>query len=460
MEQLGVRLRIFLRTLCLSLVCVSALLRPALAQESGANSNGISFIRDAEIENIIRTWWTPLILAAGLDPAAVHIYLVNDPALNAFVAGGQNLFLYTGLLMRSQSPNQVIGVMAHETGHIAGGHLARFDQAIHNATIEGIIAMAVGAAAAVMSRNPQAASAGMLGGEGVATRSFLQFSVAQEASADHAALTFLDRSHQSARGLLQFFQILEQELVLSAQREDPYLRTHPLTRDRINYVREHVEQSPWSNAVDPPDWVVMHQRMIAKLRGFLEPPAQVLAEYKETDRSMPARYARAIALYRIPELQKALDLINGLIQEYPDDPYFEELKGQMLFENGHVAEAVQPYERAVQLKPDIALLKIELAQVQLETNDPAEVPKALAMLNEASRFEERNSDVWRLLAIAYGRGGKLGMAALSLAEQGMTDGDFEMARQQAERAARLLPAGPQRQRAQDIAEDAKRSKGE
>ena len=444
----------FIRTLCLAIAASGFLISRAMADDS------VGFIRDAEIESDILTWWTPILEVAGLDPHAVHIYIVNDPTLNSFVAGGQNLFLNTGTLLRSASPNQLIGIMAHETGHIAGGHLARSEEAMHNASIESIIGMMAGVAATIGSRGGGAGGAAVLSGEEMGMRSYLAFSVVQEASADHAALTFLDRSHQSARGLLQFFEILQQEELLSGQHEDPYLRTHPLTSQRIGYIREHVATSPWSNAKDPPAWIAMHARMKAKLAAFLDPPADTLAQYKADDNSVPARYARAIAYYRIPELDKALGLVNGLIKDYPDDPYFAELKGQMLFENGHVTEAVAPYERAVQLKPDNALLRIELAQVELETNDPALAPKALTMLNGAVTYENRNPDAWRLLAIAYGRQGNMGMAALSLAEQAMANGDNKDARLESARAIKLLPYGAQRQRAQDIADAAQRKSGQ
>ena len=445
------RLRIIITTLCLALATVCGFARQAVADQIG-------FIRDAEIENIIRGWWTPIIQAAGLDPQAVHIYIVNDPTLNSFVAGGQNLFLNTGLLLRSQSPNQVVGIMAHETGHIAGGHLSRSDEAMHNATVASIIAMVAGAAAAVAGHNPDAAAAGMLGGAGVGQSSFMAFSVTQEASADHAAMSFLDRAHISARGLLQFFEILQQEELMTGAREDPYLRDHPLTQERVNYVREHVERSPWSNVPDPPEWIEQHRLMKAKLDAFLSAPSQVLASLKPDDNSVAARYARAVAYYRIPQLDKALEAINGLIKDQPGNPYFQELKGQMLFENGHIKEAIPPYLRAVELKPDNALLKIELAQVELESEDGHYEPQALNQLNAAAAFESDNSELWRLLAIAYGRSGNIGMAALSIAEQNMADGDWNGARQQAARALKLLPPGAQRQRAQDIADDARRSR--
>jgi predicted Zn-dependent protease len=435
---------------------LSVLLVSSVALTGRARAQDISILRDAEIENIIRTYATPIFTVAGLDPAAVHVYVVNDPTLNSFVAGGQNLFMNSGTILRSETPNQLVGIIAHETGHISGGHLARTDEALRHATIQNIIALVVGAAAAATSGNGGAGAAAILGGSSLAQRSFLQFSITQEASADQAALSFLDRTGQSAKGLLQFFEILQQQEFLSAAHQDPYMRTHPLTAQRVTYVREHVLHSRFSDVPDPPEWIAMHRRMKAKLAAFLGSPPQVLASIKPTDNSVAARYERAIAYYRIPDLKHAVPIIDGLIQDYPTDPYFRELEGQMLFENGHVAEAVAPYEEAVRLSPKSALLRIELAQVQLETNDPAYVPKALRHLNEAVRFEDRNPDAWRFLAIAYGRSNNMGMMALSLAEEGIADGDYGQARQQAARAVKQLPAGAAKQRALDIQDEAKR----
>ena len=440
----------FLRSCCLLFAAVALFANQALAQDVP------NIIRDAETENLLRTFETPVWRVAGLDPNAMHIYIVADPQINSFVAGGQNIFMNTGTIMRADRPNMLIGVMAHETGHIAGGHLARSEIEMKNATIKAIIAMAVGAAAAVVGKDPNGIGGAMAGGEGVGERSYLSFSVTQEGSADQAGLSFLEKSHQSAKGLLNFFEILEPEELLSGAHQDPYLRTHPLTSQRIEYVRAFVAKSPYSNVPDTPENIANFNAVKAKLDAFLSPPAATLAKYKADDKSVPARYARAIALYRIPQLNDALELIDGLIKEQPDNPYFWELKGQMLFENGRVAEAVAPYQRAVQLRPDIPLLRVELGQVLLETGDPALVPKALTMLADAVHFESDNPDAWHFLAIAYGRSNNIGMAALALAEEGMANGDYKTAGQQADRARKILPAGADRQRAQDIFDDAKR----
>jgi len=442
-------MRMWFRILCVGLTLCTGFVHRAVAQGS------INFLRDAEIEHTLRLWMTPIWKVAGLNPDAVHVYVIADPTLNSFVAGGQNIFLNSGTIMRATSANQLIGIMAHETGHIAEGHLARSSEVMKNDMIESVIGMVLGGAASVLAHG-NSGGAGMLAGENVGEQAYLRHSVTVEASADQAALRFLDATHQSARGLLEFFRILEQEEFLTAQHQDPYLIDHPLTEERINYVKEHVDQSPYSNVKDPPAWVAMFNIMKAKLGAFLGNPSQVLAAYAASDNSEPARYARAIAYYRIPDLKNALPTIDGLIKDFPNNPYYEELKGQMLFENGRVGDAVAPYQRSVELAPAEPLLNIELAQVQLETNDPKYIPAAKQELTAALNIESDNPDAWRSLAIVYGRSGDIGMAALALAEQHMATSNYKQAIGQAQRAQQLLPPGPQRQHAQDLLADAKR----
>jgi predicted Zn-dependent protease len=430
LKAASVTSRIFASTTAIGLAASLVLTQAAVAADT--------VIRDTEIEADIRIMITPIWRAAGLEPSALHVYLIEDKQINAFVAGGQNEFINTGLIMRAETPNQLIGVLAHETGHIAGGHLTRFQEAARNASIEGIIAMVAGVAASIAGRG-SGGGAAMLPAEGVAERAFMQYSITQEASADHAAMTFLDASGQSARGLLQFFQILQTEEMLSGIREDPYLRTHPLTSERIDYVRNHVEHSRYSNVADTPANIEMLKRIKVKLGAFISPPASTLAAYPEKDQSVLARYARAIAYYRIPKLDKAVPIIDGLIREFPQDPYFCELKGQMLFENGRIADAVQPYEEAVRLAPTAPLLRISLAQVYIESNDPKTNKRAIAYLNDAMRTEDKETTGWHLLATAYGRDNQIGMAALALAEEGLAAGNKKDAQQQAVRAKALLP---------------------
>ena len=416
-------------------VCAVALF---FAGCGAAFAGATPILRDAETESALAGLMAPIWRAAGLDPEAVHIYVVGEDSLNSFVAGGENIFVNSGLIMRAETPNQLIGVLAHETGHIAGGHLSRAPEAMRNASIEGMIAMALGAAAAALSRSGEGGGA-LLAGAGVAQRAYARYSVAVEASADEAALKFLDRTHQSGRGLLQFFEKMETEELLTGAHEDPYLHDHPLNAERMEYVREHVEHSPWSNAPDSQANIEMLARIKAKLGAFTAPTGTTLGKYPESDASLAARYARAIAYYRAPQLDKALPLVDGLIREHPNDPYFRELKGQMLFENGRIQEAIGPYEEAVRLAPAAALLRIGLAQAYVESNDPKLNGRAIADLKDALRREDHESDAWRLLATAYGRDHQMGMAALALAEEALVLGKKKTAKQQALRAQQLLP---------------------
>jgi predicted Zn-dependent protease len=448
-----VALQRHIRTVFLAALAWLAVAGPAAAHEGG--SGGVSLLRDAEIEADIHTMMTSIWKAAALDPDAIHVYVVADDSINSFVAGGQNIFINSGLLLQAKTPNQLIGVLAHETGHILGGDLYTSREAMHNASIEEIIAMAAAVAATAADRGGGDSGAALLGAAGVGPRAFRQFSVGQEATADHTAMTLLDATHQSAHGLLQFFETLQTEELLSGVKEEPYLMDHPLTQQRIDYVRNHVEHSPYSDAPDPPAFIAMLQRIKAKLAAFTEPPPTTLAAYPRSDRSVPARYARAIALYRIPELDKALATIDGLIRSHPADPYFHELKGQMLFENGRVADAVGPYEEAIRLAPQLPLLRVELAHVYIENHDPAENRRAIAYLRDALRSEDKDVEAWHLLATAYGRNNQIGMAALALAEEGLAADRKTDAVQEARRAELLLPkTSAEYQRAAQIRREA------
>ncbi len=438
------RILVFKRIL--SLLLLLGIAFPAEAQQAPR-----SFIRDAEIENILRTFSTPLFQAAGLDPDAVKIHIVIDPSLNAFVANGQRLFIHTGLLIRTENVEQLLGVIAHETGHIAGGHLVRLQGAAGNATSQALLGMLLGAAAGVASKRGDVAAAVLMGSQEAAMRGMLSHSRGEEASADQAGVRFLEATGHSARGMLEFFNILGDQELLAVSRQDPYIQTHPLTRDRVSFVQEQVDHSRLKNAKETPQFEEMHKRMRAKLFGFLEPPGRTFQRYKETDDSIPSRYARAIAAYRKPDMPMALYLIDGLIAERPNDPYFHELKGQMLFENGRGRQALEPYRRAVALLPENALLHLQLAQIQVEQEDPALLAEAEKHLSKVVRMEPENYAAWQFLAIAYGRQGKEGLAAYAMGEQALLEGRTSDALFHAGKAEKLLPhKGPVWVRLQDI----------
>lgn len=438
-------------TACLILVlALHNMFRPSQVQAQG-------LIRDAEIEHTIRVYATPLLLAAGLPPEDINLHLVKAKELNAFVSRGQQIFISTGLLSRAEHPGQVRGVIAHEIGHITGGHLARLEGAIADAQDQALIGTILGLALGALAGSGGAAAAGTAAAQDIAFKNLLKFTRVQERSADQVAINLLNRSRLSARGLLEFFEVLQGQELLHRSRQDPYAITHPLTRDRIAFVEQAVAKSPYSNVEVPSALRARHDRMVGKLDGFLNQTVRTLRDYKADDPSVKARYARSIAYYRDAHMDKALPLIDGLIKQAPDDPWFQELKGQMLFENSRIAEALPYYEAANRLQPDEPLLLVGLAHVQIELNQPDMTERARDNLEQALRKDRYMPLAWRLAAVSYGRDGKLGLSALALAEQNLLVGQSFDAMGQAKKAMRLLKEGsPGWLRAQDLSETAER----
>lgn len=426
-------------------VLVLAVSEMSIMLATPSDAHGRSLIRDAEIENIIREYATPVLHAAGLEPKNVRIYLVRDKTLNAFVAGGQRLFVTTGLLKSTEHPGQLTGVLAHEIAHISAGHLARLEGVLRDAQTQALIGTLLGLAVGVLARDPEAAAAGMSLGGHLAMRNLLAYSRVQERSADQAGVRYLDQTKQSARGLMEFLEILENQQLLyvssKTQFENTYAVTHPLTRDRMAFVQDHVTKSPYSDVPVSAKQRALHSRIVAKLDGFLDPPARTFVKYKAADRSVPARYARAIAYYRLADVKAALKVLNGLISEHPKDPYFWELKGQLLFENGRLDDALPAYDRANELRPNEPLLLVSRAHVQIELNKPELVKPALKTLKNALREDPNLPFAWRLAATAYGRLGEMGMAYLSSAEYNLARRDTKAARGFAARAKKALKRG-------------------
>ena len=422
----------------LAFLIVAALWLPvpdALAQ-------GRKIIRDAEIENTIRTYSTPIFQAAGLNPNKIEVFLIDDPSLNAFVTQGQRMFIHTGLLMKADDPSQVIGVIAHETGHAAGGHVASRIGEIQEASQGVWITYLLGIGAAIATGQGALAPAIIAGGQDIILRNVLTYTRGQEQAADQAAVQLLKATEQSPEGLLEFMRLLGGQEALYASNQDPYLRTHPLAIERVTFLERAVAESPYTGKPTPPELQERHDRLRAKLIGFLQPPRQVFRAYPEGDTSLPARYARAIAHYRRSDLKSALPLIDGLIEEHPEDPFFQELKGQVLFEHGRIDESLPYLERASELLPNSAQIRLLLARNQLELNDPQYDSRALDNLRQVVDQEPGNSFAWKLSAVGYGRLGDKGMTALSMAESALTSGRFQEAIGHADRAMKILPASP------------------
>ncbi len=417
-------------------------------------------IRDAEIEQLLREYSQPILRVAGLSQQNVQIVIINDKSFNAFVMDGHRIFVNSGALMQATTPNELIGVFAHETGHIVGGHLSKMRQELANATTAAIVAMLVGAGAMVAAaKSSNYGNSLDLGNAGAAifsapqsylAHTILAYQRAQEDQADRSGVRFLTMTGQSAKGMYDTFKRFADEMMFTAAYIDPYVQNHPMPAERMAALAELVKTPYWDKK-DPPELQFRHDMMRAKLYGFTERAETVLRRYPTSNTSMPARYARAIVTYRFGDMRSALTQIQSLIQAMPNNPYFYELEGQALLENGHAAEAIPPLRRAVELAPNPALLQILLGQALIATKDPKLASEAVPLLKAALSKEPESGDAYEQLAMAYGHNGKLAEADLASAQAAFARGDNKTARELAARAKTRFPIGsPGWVRADDI----------
>jgi predicted Zn-dependent protease len=436
------------------LTALALLASPTAASAQGA-PRGIPLIRDAEIEQLLREYTQPILRTAGLAQQNVRIVLINDRSFNAFVMDGRRIFMNAGTLMEARTPNEVIGVLAHETGHISGGHLSRLRQQLAMAQTQSIIAVLAGAGAMIAASragvggNPAAA---IMGPQESIRRSLLSYIRSQEEQADRAAVKFLNDTGQSPRGMYETFKRMADQVLFMAQNADPYMSTHPLPAERVSALGALAKTSPHWDKKDPPALQHRHDMMRAKLFGFLDRGDSVARRYPFSDNSLPARYARAIATYRHASLRGAVEQIDALIQAQPNNPYFHELKGQALLEGGRPAEAIAPLRRAVQLAPNPSLIQVMLGQALNATNNPKLAQEAVRLLRAALLREPEVPQGYAQLAMAYGRSGNLAEADLAAAQAAFYRGDHKTARDIASRAKTRFPIGsPGWVKADDIA---------
>lgn len=418
-----------------------------------------SFIRDTEVENLLNEYAQPIFKAAGLGSQRIAVRIIRHESFNAFVLDGRNVFVNTGMIVQSETPNQVIGVLAHETGHIAGGHLAGLRLKIQqDATrsllmkILGIAALVGGAAAGGSVRD----NAGGVGSALLTTpdlmleRSILSYRRAQESAADQAGAKYLRSTRQSARGMLETFERFANQEYISDTYKDPFVRSHPMATQRLAQLREIAEASPFYETKDTPQLQLRHDMMRAKIIGYLDRPQTVLNRYPESDRSLPARYARAIVRNRDGSSSGSEAEIDALLREKPDNAYFWELKGEMLFRRGQAGPAIEPLRKALKMLGDSSLIRVRIAQAMLATNDPRLLDEVIAHCRQAL-VDDINPHGYRLLATAYYKKNQLPLADVNQAQAYFYEGDLKQAQIFAKRAQTKLRQGsPEWIKADDI----------
>jgi predicted Zn-dependent protease len=417
---------------------------PVAAQGTG----GLPLLRDAEIEQLLKEYSRPILRAAGLEKQNIQITIINDRSFNAFVADGRRIFVNVGALMDSQTPNQIIGVMAHETGHLAGGHLAKLHEQLARAQTQLIVATLLGIGAVVAgARNGPNSGAGNVGmaalsaPQEVIMRNLLAYQRQQEENADKAGVKFLNATGQSAKGMYDTFKRFSEQVLYASQGSDPYLISHPMPAERVAALEQLARSSPYWGKKDDPALQLRHDLMRAKIAGFMDRPDTVARKFPASNTSLAARYARAISTYRHGDLHLALGLIDGLLREDPNNPYFHEVRGQALLEAGKPAEAIGPLRTAVRLSNHAPLIEMLLGQALVASDNPANADEAIAILRAALTREPEAPNGYTQLAMAFGRKGNYAEADLASAQAAFLRGDTKTARDLASRAKTRFAVG-------------------
>jgi predicted Zn-dependent protease len=417
---------------------------PAMAQQQ----SGPPVIRDSEAEQLLREYTRPILRAAGLEKQNIQIVIINDGSFNAFVADGRRIFVNYGAMMQSETPNQIIGVLAHETGHLAGGHLAKMREQMAQAQTQMIIAMLLGAGALVAGARSGANSglsnvgaAAVSAPQEVIRRNLIAYVRQQEENADRAGVKFLTTTGQSARGMYETFKRFTNDSLFAARGADPYLQSHPMPADRVAGLEELARSSPYWDKKDDPALQLRHDMVRAKISAFMERQDTVYRRYPMSNESLPARYAHAITTYLHGDLRSALAQIDVLIQTQPSNPYFYELRGQALLEGGKPAEAIAPLRRAVQLSHNAPLIEMLLGQALVGTDNKAYTDEAITILRAAVTRETEAPLGYMQLAMAYGRKGDYAQADLASAQAAFLRGDNKTARELAARAKTRFAIG-------------------
>ncbi|KJC51875.1 M48 family metalloprotease [Bradyrhizobium sp. LTSP857] len=447
--QIALRKKASALTALVTAAAIALLPVPATQAQEG---RGPPVLRDTETEQLLREYTRPILRVAGLEKQNIQMVIINDNSFNAFVADGHRIFVNYGAILQSETPNQIIGVLAHETGHLAGGHLSKMREQLANAQTQMIIAMLLGAGALVAGASRGSSSAGnnglanagaaaIAGPQEMIRRSLLSYQRQQEENADRAGVKFLTATQQSPKGMYETFKRFTSESLFAARGADPYLQSHPMPAERVAALQEFASTSPYWDKKDDPALQLRHDMVRAKISAFMERPELVYRRYPLTNDGMPARYARAISTYLHGDLRSALAQIDLLIQAQPNNPYFYEVRGQALLESGKPADAIAPLRKAVALSNNAPLIEMLLGQALVGTDNKTYTDDAIRILRAAVVREPEAPLGYMQLAMAYGRKGDYAEADLASAQAAFLRGDNKTARELATRAKTRFAVG-------------------
>ena len=412
-----------------------------------------NIIRDAEIENFLEEISHPIFSEANLNLNSVDIYIFNDKSINAFVACGQKIFVNTGLIQSFETPSMLRGVMAHETGNIAGGHLARSDEALERAQTPMIVGLLLGIGAAIAG-DGDAAQALLLGSQQIAQGMVAKYSRSQESAADQAAIKYLEGIKKSSNGMLEVLYKFANQEALSSNRQSVRVRSHPISRDRIRSLEQKVNKSQFINERDNEKILFQYKMIQAKLDGFLNNPNDVIRKAKKDSSLIFNKYSLAVAYYRKALLKESLSALNEMINQYPNNPWFYELKGQVLYESGKIRESIIPYRKSLSISPNEPLLMVALATALNALENKSNAIEAISLLKKSLMHDQKNTQTWFQLAISYSRINDIGNAELASAERHFLTGNVKMASFHAKKSLKYNKnSSISKLRAQDIVLD-------
>jgi predicted Zn-dependent protease len=436
-----------IRSSCSRWLFSALLIASQLVVSTAEAQRQISVFRDAEVEALVADYVAPILRAAGIRGSSIQVVLVNERDFNAFVADGRRIFINLGVLLQSDTPNEVIGVLAHETGHLAGAHLTRLRQEISRSQIISAVTMLAGAAAmaaAASAGSSEGVAAGQgiaLGGQTAAQRSLLAYQRGEELAADRAAITYLNATGQSAQGMLEVFNRFADQTMFTGRFVDPYVRSHPMARDRINQIERLARQSQYFERRDPPDLQLRHDMALARLTALLDGERTVIRRYPNSDTSLPARYARALVEGRTGSARSAIQQLDQLIAVQPSNPFFWEARGTILFENGNPGDAARSWARALELAPNNTMIRVFYGAALVESGDANVLSTAIGELERGLANDQSLAFGYRFLGQAYARSGNTAMAQLASGLEAFARGDIQGAKGFAARAQQNLPRG-------------------
>ena len=404
-----------------------------------ANANGATIINDTEIERGISDIIMPIARAAKIPENRLKIYIINDDDFNAFVRGGEDIFVYTGLLKQIKNPNALRAVIAHELGHTIGGHMVQISQRMHDEMMRTMIIQALGVGLMVAGGNPTAGVGVMAGATGIAQQSLLSFSRDEERMADDMAIDLMVAANQNPNGLLDVFDQMHNMNGEFESRVNPNRVNHPLTNERINNTKTKIsklksvpKKSEFEIARENKNYEILR----AKLIGYLDQGKNVIAQYPYSNKSDAAIYARAIANMRAGDLATAKTGTQTLINRNPNNPYFYELLGDIEYQYGAYDDSVRAYEQSLKQTTNAPQIETALALVLSERNKPGDSARAIELCKKVILTEQSPLSYWILARVT-----KDGESDWAMAEYYNMNGDTKNAKKYAKSAQKKSKKG-------------------